>query len=207
MERKTEVVMPDKAGAAKDSWLNAEIVGNGLWPQHFEAIAFEMAHALLQDKPPEIRRFNNSVLSPKQMAKLLKSSSGMHSSHHIEVSNENPLISFEDRLRYLWSQTTTHTLIVLANYALFIAEGRNRSLIRVDIPDFLTALFADMDRSVGALGAKPFFNEVHQVYHSPHALELSGKYKDNYKNFSECPPAEKNRIREENRVLRLCCYL
>lgn len=187
---------------AKDSWLQAEIVGNGLWPQQFEAIAFEMAHALLQDKPPQIRKFNNSALSPEQLHKFSHVSQSMHSAHHIEVSQGRSPISFEGRLRYLWSQTTSHTLVVLANYASMYAKGKHRSFNRVDIPDYLTAFFADMDRSVAALGAAPFFNEVHEVYHSPQGLKLSGRYKDNLEHYTEHSSAEKKTARDENKVLR-----
>lgn len=187
---------------AKDSWLQAEIVGNGLWPQQFEAIAFEMARALLKDKPPEIHRFHTSAISQDQMKQLLKVSQGMHTAHHIDPTNNSLDISFEHRLNYLWSQTTAHTLMVLANYALLHAQGRDRSLHRVDMPDFLTAFFADMDRSVAALGAEPFFSEVHEVYHSPHALKLSGRYKDNFKYFSEHSAEQRKTARDQNNVLR-----
>lgn len=206
MERKKGVVIPDNEGIVKDSWLQAEIVGNGLWPQSEEAIGIEVAHSVVSGGMDDIRAFQNSVLSSAQLARWKQALNNMHKSYGVDIQTDFVYPDFtinDDHFREMWAQLRKDTLNAIAMYIRLSAPHQ------VEFPpynkDDMKVITSYLDPQAGSdnlVQLQNFFKTLHGGLHSAEAKKLARRFKENFRNYSGLSGVEKYQREVQNSRLR-----
>ncbi len=206
MEIKKGVVIPDNGGLVKNNWLNAEIVGNGLWPQSEEAIGIEVAHSVVSGGLDDIRAFQDSVLNSAQLARWKQALNTMHKSYGVDIQTDFVYPHFtinDDHFREMWAQLRKDTLNTIAMYIRLSAPHL------VEFPpynkDDMKVITSYLDPQAGSdnlIQLQNFFKTLQSGLHTAEAKKLARKFKENFRNYSGLNGIEKYQREVQNSRLR-----
>ena len=191
---------------AKDSWLKAEIVGNGLWPQISEVIVIEVAHAVAGGGLDDIKAFQGSVLSNGQLAHWKKALNNMHKSHGIDIKTDHPYPQFtinDGHLNDIWNELQEETLKAIATYIRLSAPDLVEAppYIRNDM-NVITSYLDQSASTDNSAQLQHFFRTLHKGLHTKEAKKLAGSFKNNFRNFTGIDGVEKYQREVQNTRLQ-----